>query len=295
MVGTFRGLVRAFARPGDELCRIAGGGCPYTLPVAGRPLIAHAVRALADAGAREILVTVDAGIAEAVVPAIGMVNGAEVQVAIQPKNDETASIRAVQKMLGPGPLAVFAGDALVPGAVELAPDTVWVADGQPVAWTLADVPEHRLVAGRGAVVELDGAWRYSGTVDGVLEANTLALDALKRGRIGVDLSRANVQGRVQIDPSVRLDGAKIRGPVFIGRGARVVETYVGPYTSIGEGVTLEGVEIENSIVLPEAEIRYPGRRLEASLVGEGAQIGRDYSLPSALRLRVGPGAQIQLS
>jgi hypothetical protein len=48
-------------------------------------------------------------------------------------------------------------------------------------------------------------------------------------------------------------------------------------------------------VLPGAQIRFPGRRLEASLVGEGAQIGRDYSLPSALRLRVGPGADIQLS
>jgi hypothetical protein len=30
-------------------------------------------------------------------------------------------------------------------------------------------------------------------------------------------------------------------------------------------------------------------------VGERAQIGRDYTLPSALRLRVGPDADIQLS
>jgi glucose-1-phosphate thymidylyltransferase len=73
------------------------------------------------------------------------------------------------------------------------------------------------------------------------------------------------------------------------------ETYVGPYSTIAAGVMLEGVELEHSIVLPNAQIRYPGRRLEASLVGEGAQIGRDYSLPSALRLRVGPNSEIQLS
>ena len=60
-------------------------------------------------------------------------------------------------------------------------------------------------------------------------------------------------------------------------------------------MALEGVEIEHSIVMPRATIRYPGRRLEASLVGEDAQIGRDFSLPSALRLRVGRGADIQLS
>ena len=294
-MGDFRGLVRAFARPGDELCRIAGPGCPYTLPVAGRPLIAHAVKSLCDSGVHEILVTVDATIAEAVVPAVTEVRHAKIHVAIQPQNDETASIRAVNKMLGPGPLAVFAADAFVPAAIELRPETVWVAGGQPVAWTLSEVPEHRLGAGRGAVADLDGAWRYDGTVDAVLEANTLALDGLKRGRIGVDLSRANVEGRVHIDPSAELDGAKVRGPAYVGPGARLLETYVGPYTSIGAGVTLEGVEIEHSIVLPEAVIRYPGRRLEASLVGEGAQIGRDYSLPSALRLRVGPRSQIQLS
>ena len=295
MVGEFRGLVRAFARPGDELCSIAGPGCPYTLPIAGRPLIAHAVKGLCDAGAQQILVTIDATLAEQVAPAVGELKGAEIHIAIQPQNDEAASLRAVQKVLGPGPLIVAAGDALFPAPLDLRPDTVWVGGGQPIAWTLSDVPEDRLTAGRGAVVELDGAWRYDGTVDGVLEANTIALDGLKRGRTGVDLSAASVQGRVQIDPTAELNGAKLRGPIYIGPGARIVETYVVPYKTIGAGVTLEGVELEHSIVLPGAQIRYPGRRIEASLVGEGAQIGRDYSLPSALRLRVGPGAEIQLS
>jgi NDP-sugar pyrophosphorylase family protein len=270
VVGEFRGLVRAFARSGDELCKIAGPGCPYTLPVGGRPLISHAVKAVCDAGATHILVAVDASIAEAVVPAIGDVNGAEVEIAAQPDGDEAATTRAVEKILGtgPAPLLFMPGDALGSGATP--------KDGEDV-------------------VELEAAWHYDGTVDGLLEANTIALDALKRGRVGVDLSSATVQGRVQIDPSAHLDGAKLRGPVHIGPGAQLIETYVGPYSTIGADVTLEGVEIEHSIVLPGAQIRYPGRRLEASLVGEGAQIGRDYSLPSALRLRVGPGSEIQLS
>jgi NDP-sugar pyrophosphorylase family protein len=256
--------VRAVAREGDELCKIAGPGCPYTLPIAGCPLIAHAVKALRDAGAREILVAIDAPIAEAVAPALGEVRGADVHLAIQPAGDDEATMRGVEKVLGLGPLLVMTGDMLA-----------------------GEIDTEALV--------VDPAWAYDGTVDGILEANTLALDALKRGRVGVDLSRASVQGRVSIDPSAELEGAKVRGPAHIGPGARIIETYVGPYSSIGAGVTLEGVEIEHSIVLPGAQIRYPGRRLEASLVGEGADIGRDYSLPSALRLRVGPGSQIQLS
>jgi NDP-sugar pyrophosphorylase family protein len=265
--------VRAFARPGDELCKIAGPGCPYTLPVGGRPLIERAAKAVCDAGARRILIAIDASIADLVTPAIGELRGAEVHVAIQPDGDDDATMRAVDRVLGPGPLIFIGGDMLAGDFEELNPDQV----------------------GDDAVIELEAAWAYDGTVDGLLEANTMALDALKRGRVGVDLSNASVQGRVHIDPSAELEGAKIRGPAYIGPGVRLVETYVGPYTSIGAGVTLEGVEIEHSIVLPDAEIRYPGRRLEGSLVGERAHIGRDYSLPSALRLRVGPGSEIQLS
>ena len=270
-MGAFRGLVRVAARHSDDLCRIAGPACPYTLPVGGRPLVAQSVRSLCNAGIEQILVAVDASIAESVAPLIAEITGAEIHVAIQPDGDEDATMRAVDKVLGPGPLVFAGGDTLSePGIDGLEPKV-------------------------DTVVQAEVLWSYDGTVDGILEANTLALDALKRGRIGVDLSNASVQGRVFIDPSAELDGAKIRGPVSIGAGARLVETYVGPYTTIAEGVTLEGVEIENSIVLRGAQIRYPGRRLEGSMVGEGAQITRDYSLPSAVRLRVGPGSEIQLS
>lgn len=268
-MGVFRGLVRAAAHPDDELCQIAGAGCPYTLPVGGRPLVTRAVKALCDAGITEILVAVDASIADRVAPLVTDVRGADIHLAIQPDGDEDATLRAVTKVLGPGPLAVTTADAL-----------------------LLDVD---LDALSGETAEVPAAWHYDGTIEGVLEANTLALDSLKRGRVGVDLSNVSVQGRVHIDPTAQIDGAKIRGPVHIGAGARLVDTYVGPYTTIADGVTLEGVEIDHSIVLQGAGIRHPGRRLEASLVGEGAQIGRDFSLPSALRLRVGPGSEIQLS
>src|SRR4029079_7524777 len=130
---------------------------------------------------------------------VGELRGAEVHIAIQPDGDDEATMRAVDKVLGTdGPLLVTTGDALVTNTEV----TEWVDN----------------------VAELEAAWHYDGTVDGILEANTLALDALKVGRIGVDLATASVQRRVHIDPSAELVGAKLRGPVSIGPGARIVET-----------------------------------------------------------------------
>jgi NDP-sugar pyrophosphorylase family protein len=293
VVGDFRGLVPAFARTGDELVHIVGGACPYNLPIAGRPLIRHAIRALCDVGVDEVLVVVDPAIAEEVVVAIGD-PGIAIHYALEDGRNSGAVLDAAGEALGPGPLLVHLADSLICDGFTPRPGEVFTSGGQPIAYAFADLPQDWLAPG-GALVPLEGAWRYDGTIDGVLEANTAALDGLKRGRIGADLSSASVQGRVSIHPTAVLEGAKILGPVSIGPDARLVETYVGPYTSIGAGVELEGVEIEHSIVLPRAQIRYPGRRIEASLVGERAQIGRDYTLPSALRLRVGPDADIQLS
>jgi NDP-sugar pyrophosphorylase family protein len=303
LVANFRGLVLACVRTGDDLCDIAGPGCPYTLPIAGRPLISHAVRSLREAGVSEVLVIAGESIFEDIVAAVGETDVA-IRYSVHADADcESVGLQAAAEALGRGPVLIHLADALFPRGlegIEEGGDRVFVSRGCAVAFALETLPDPAtgLTAAEAAWdaerVEVD-AWKYDATVDGVLEANQMALDELKRGRIGADLSNASVQGRVSVHPSAVLEGAKLRGPVYVGPGAVVAETYVGPYTSIGDDVRLEGVEIEHSIVLPGATIRYPGRRIEASLVGERAQIGRDFSLPSALRLRIGRGADIQLS
>jgi glucose-1-phosphate thymidylyltransferase len=86
----------------------------------------------------------------------------------------------------------------------------------------------------------------------------------------------------------------VRGPAVIGPGARVTDAYIGPYTSIGAGVVIEGAEIEHSIVLQQAQLRYVGTRLESSVIGSGARVLRDFRTPSAIRVSIGDGAEIVL-
>ena len=51
-------------------------------------------------------------------------------------------------------------------------------------------------------------------------------------------------------------------------------------------------EIEHSIVLPEAELRFVGTRLESSVIGRGARIVRGFDLPDAIRVSLGDGAEV---
>ena len=82
--------------------------------------------------------------------------------------------------------------------------------------------------------------------------------------------------------------------MVIGRGARLSDTYIGPYTTIGEDVIVEGSEIENSVVLRGARISHIPVRLSGSVIGERAEVERDFALPKAMRLWVGDAVEVAL-
>ena len=95
-------------------------------------------------------------------------------------------------------------------------------------------------------------------------------------------------------PSAVLESSVVRGPAIIGPGARITHSYVGPYTSIGRDVLIEGAELEHSIVFPGARIQHLSSRLEASVMGAGAGFPR-VPPAAALRVTVGDGAEVSLA
>ncbi|HET7711066.1 MAG TPA: glucose-1-phosphate thymidylyltransferase, partial [Thermoanaerobaculia bacterium] len=71
--------------------------------------------------------------------------------------------------------------------------------------------------------------------------------------------------------------------------------YVGPYTSIGNGCSVEYCEIENSIVLENSVIAYVDGRIEASLIGRNVKIGRTHRKPAAYRFMVGDNSEVGIT
>ena len=137
-------------------------------------------------------------------------------------------------------------------------------------------------------------WRhFDGDIRDLLDLNRTVLEALEAETTNTTNSN-HFEGQAAIHPTATVSSSVIVGPVIVGAGAVIVDSYIGPHTSIAERVRIEGSELERSIVLADADVLHVGGRLVGSVVGRGARVFRDFSVPRALRLHVGDGAEVAL-
>jgi glucose-1-phosphate thymidylyltransferase len=148
---------------------------------------------------------------------------------------------------------------------------------------------------RSVQVRIVREWRsFAGNTLDLLDMNRAVLDALDCRPPAQETDGNRFEGHIFIDATASVTSSVICGPVIVGAGAQVADSYIGPHTSIGERVHVEGAEIERSIVLAGASIIHVGGRLVASVVGREARIFRDFSVPRAMRLQVGDGDEVAL-
>ena len=82
-----------------------------------------------------------------------------------------------------------------------------------------------------------------------------------------------------MEAGARITHSTVRGPAIIGRGAVIENAYIGPFTSIGDGVTVRGSEVEHSILLEGSSVCDVGARIESSLIGRNVSIYRTATKP----------------
>lgn len=133
----------------------------------------------------------------------------------------------------------------------------------------------------------DGWWIDTGKKDDLLEANRLVLDELSVSAQGYVDRDSQLIGKVIIEAGAEIINSTVRGPAIIGEHTRIVNSYIGPFTSIYHHCLIEDSEIEHSIVLEHCTIRDLPHRLEDSLIGRNVEIGRSALKPRAYRLMLG--------
>ncbi|MCK9893834.1 glucose-1-phosphate thymidylyltransferase [Frankia sp. AgB32] len=164
------------------------------------------------------------------------------------------------------------------GELEITEAIQWLVDGD------RDVSSHLV----------EGYWKDTGRLTDMLETNRHLLESVEPAIHGSVDADSSIVGRVVIEEGASLIRSTVRGPAIIGRNTTLIDTYVGPFTSIFHSCAIERTEIEYSIVLERATIRGIGR-IEDSLIGRDVEVVPSAALPKAHRLMLGDHSRVSVA
>src|SRR4029434_5644931 len=119
-------------------------------------------------------------------------------------------------------------------------------------------------------------------LEDMLEANRIILDRLEPRSEGT-VTESEIHGKVVIEAGARVIRSTVRGPAIIGCGAVIEHAYIGPFTSVGEAVSVRNSEVEHSILLEGSSIADVGGRIESSLIGKNVAIYRTQGKPRSVQ------------
>jgi glucose-1-phosphate thymidylyltransferase len=140
---------------------------------------------------------------------------------------------------------------------------------------------------------IGGYWKDTGNVGDMLEVNRTVLERLERRIDGEVDDASETVGRVVVEEGAKITNSRIVGPAVVGAGTVVVDSYIGPYTSIAENCRIVDSELEFSIVLRDSSITGVGR-IESSLIGRHVEVTPAAGVPSAHRLVLGDHSKVQI-
>ena len=141
---------------------------------------------------------------------------------------------------------------------------------------------------------LQGWWIDTGKKDPLLESNRLVLDTLTPRVDGSVDDESRIEGRVVVEAGAEIVRSTVRGPAIIGPGTRVVDSYIGPYTSVASDCEVVDSELEHSVLLDRSRVVSAGR-ISDSLIGKDAEVVRSEAAPRATRVMLGDHSRVELA
>jgi glucose-1-phosphate thymidylyltransferase len=137
---------------------------------------------------------------------------------------------------------------------------------------------------------LDSWWLDTGKKDDILTANARILDEYIKRAIKGKTNNSNLEGRVEVEEDAEIINSEIRGPCAIGKNALIKDSFIGPYTSIGDNSQIINSNIEYSVVMEGAMIK-DVERLEDSLIGRNAKVIKN-SKRFTIKLNIGDYSEV---
>ncbi len=139
-----------------------------------------------------------------------------------------------------------------------------------------------------------GWWFDTGKMEDLLDVNRHVLEGLAPCSEGTVDADSRIYGRVVLEKGAEIVRSVIRGPAIIGERTRIVDSYVGPFTSIYHDCLVTDSEIEHSIIMENCRILDVPHRLEDSLIGRNVELNRSPFKPKAYKMMLGDNSKVGL-
>jgi len=143
--------------------------------------------------------------------------------------------------------------------------------------------------------EITGWWKDTGKPVDLLEANRLVLDNMASAIRGEVDAQSDIGGRAVVEEGTKIINSKVRGPVMIGKGCVIENSYIGPFTAIGDRTEIRNSEVEYSIVLRDCRIIDVGIRIEGSILGNDVEVVVATGKPRVHRFMIGDQSRVEVA
>ncbi|MBN2538012.1 glucose-1-phosphate thymidylyltransferase [candidate division WOR-3 bacterium] len=140
---------------------------------------------------------------------------------------------------------------------------------------------------------VEGWWLDTGKKDDLLNANYTVLDAWTRRELAGEVTGSDIDGRVSVGAGARVIRSTVRGPAVIGRDTVIENSFIGPYTSVGDNCRVTNSAVEHSVILERSTIR-DVERIEDSLVGRDVTICSQTGKHKAIRVLLSDSSEVEL-
>jgi glucose-1-phosphate thymidylyltransferase len=135
-------------------------------------------------------------------------------------------------------------------------------------------------------------WLDTGKKDDILSANARILDEYIERDVKGTVTNSTIDGRVKVEPDAMIVNSTVRGPCVIGRNVLIEDSYIGPYTSVGDNSKILCSNLEYCVVQECVTVQNV-ERIEDSLIGKNAKVSCNQR-NRTIKLHVGDYSEVEV-
>jgi glucose-1-phosphate thymidylyltransferase len=150
---------------------------------------------------------------------------------------------------------------------------------------------------RGLTVDaevMDRYWIDTGKMDDMLNANRMVLSAMSPRCDGTIDEKSRIHPPVVIESGATVEDSVLRGPLVIGRDTAIVNSYIGPNTSIDARCQIVGCRIEDSIVMEDSRLEHLHWPVAKSMIGRFVELQGGHNAGGTYSLTLGDHSRIEM-